>query len=546
MSFNAHYWFGVLLSLRKIIIKVSTMTLNTLDISIFIAYVIGLLIAALWISRNEGAGDRNTDDYFLASKSLPWWAVGASLIAANISAEQIIGMSGSGFAIGLAIASYEWMAAITLLIVGKFFLPIFLNSGIYSMPQFLEKRFDHRVKTVMAIFWLGVYVFVNLSSILWLGGLAISAMTGADILFGMLFLALFSIAYSLYGGLKAVAFTDIIQVVLLVLGGLILSYLALDEIAQGQGIIAGFSLLTELAPEKFDMILTSDNPHYMSLPGISVLVGGMWVMNLSYWGFNQYIIQRALAAKNINEAQKGIVFAAFLKLLMPIIVVLPGIAAVVLIPNLSSPDQAYPEMMSLMPHGLKGLIFAALVAAIISSVSSMSNSIATIFTLDIYQSLAPNKSQKHYVNVGRMASLVALCLALVIAKPLLGNFEQAFQYIQEFTGFFTPGIVVLFILGLFWKGINANGALAAAVGSAVLSLLFKLLWPELPFIDRVGLVFLLCLVIAVVISLSTVQSNKEHNHAIDLKEISFHTGSIFNTAAVSLVLIIAALYATWW
>jgi len=530
----------------KIKTKVSTMTLNTLDISIFIFYVIGLLIAALWISRNEGSQDRNTDDYFLASKSLPWWAIGASLIAANISAEQIIGMSGSGFAIGLAIASYEWMAAITLLIVGKYFLPIFLNSGIYSMPQFLEKRFDHRVKTVMAIFWLGVYVFVNLSSILWLGGLAISAMTGADILFGMLFLALFSIAYSLYGGLKAVAFTDIIQVVLLVIGGLILSYLALDEIAQGQGIIAGFSLLTELAPEKFDMILSPDNPHYMSLPGISVLVGGMWVMNLSYWGFNQYIIQRALAAKSLNEAHKGIVFAAFLKLLMPIIVVLPGIAAVILIPNLSSPDQAYPEMMALMPHGLKGLIFAALVAAIISSVSSMSNSISTIFTLDIYQPLSPNKSQKHYVNVGRMASLLALCMALIIAKPLLGNFDQAFQYIQEFTGFFTPGIVVLFILGLFWKGINANGALAAAVGSAVFSLLLKLLWPELPFIDRVGLVFLICVVIAVSTSLLTPQSNKEHSHSIDLNEISFETSSTFNTAAVSLVLIIAALYATWW
>ncbi len=522
------------------------MTLNTLDISIFIFYVIGLLIAALWISRNEGSQDRNTDDYFLASKSLPWWAIGASLIAANISAEQIIGMSGSGFAIGLAIASYEWMAAITLLIVGKYFLPIFLNSGIYSMPQFLEKRFDHRVKTVMAIFWLGVYVFVNLSSILWLGGLAISAMTGADILFGMLFLALFSIAYSLYGGLKAVAFTDIIQVVLLVIGGLILSYLALDEIAQGQGIMAGFSLLTELAPEKFDMILSPDNPHYMSLPGISVLVGGMWVMNLSYWGFNQYIIQRALAAKSLSEAHKGIVFAAFLKLLMPIIVVLPGIAAVILIPDLSAPDQAYPEMMALMPHGLKGLIFAALVAAIISSVSSMSNSISTIFTLDIYQPLAPNKSQKHYVNVGRMASLLALCMALIIAKPLLGNFDQAFQYIQEFTGFFTPGIVVLFILGLFWKGINANGALAAAVGSAVCSLLFKVFWPELPFIDRVGLVFILCLVIAVLTSLSTPKSNKEHNHSIDLNEISFETSSTFNTAAVSLVLIISALYVTWW
>ncbi|WP_286263493.1 sodium:solute symporter family transporter [Thalassotalea atypica] len=522
------------------------MTLSSIDLTIFVFYVIGLLIAALWISRNEKNHERNTGDYFLASKSLPWWAIGASLIAANISAEQIIGMSGSGYAIGLAIASYEWMAAITLLIVGKYFLPIFLKQKIYSMPQFLEQRFDARVKTVMAIFWLGVYVFVNLSSILWLGGLAIAAMTGVDIVFGMLFLALFSVAYSLYGGLKAVAFTDIIQVVLLVLGGIILSYLALDKIGQGQGVIAGFESLVNLAPEKFDMILSKDNPHYMSLPGISVLVGGMWVMNLSYWGFNQYIIQRALAAKNINEAHKGIVFAAFLKLLMPIIVVLPGIAAVVLIPNLTAPDQAYPQMMALMPVGLKGLIFAALVAAIISSVSSMSNSISTIFTLDIYQRIKPNKSQTHYVNIGRMASLLALCLALLIAKPLLGQFEQAFQYIQEFTGFFTPGIVVLFLLGLFWPRMNANGALGAALGSAVFSLLLKVLWPSLPFIDRVGLVFLICLVVAVAVSLFIPTAQKHPEQSVNLAEIEFTTSTTFNTAAIALTIIIAALYVTWW
>lgn len=522
------------------------MSLSHIDLGIFVIYVIGLLLVALWISRNEDKHERNTDDYFLASKSLPWWAIGASLIAANISAEQIIGMSGSGYAIGLAIASYEWMAAITLLVVGKYFLPVFLHSGIYSMPQFLQKRFDHRVKTVMAVFWLGVYIFVNLSSILWLGGLAINAMTGFDLTYGMMFLALFSIAYSLYGGLKAVAFTDIIQVVLLVAGGILLSYLSLQEIGQQQGLIAGFNVLLELAPEKFDMILSPDNPHYISLPGISVLVGGMWIMNLSYWGFNQYIIQRALAAKNINEAHKGIVFAAFLKLLMPIIVVLPGIAAFVLIPNLSTPDQAYPQMMALMPVGLKGLIFAALVAAIISSISSMSNSISTIFTLDIYQPLKPNKSQTHYVNVGRSASLTALVIALIIAKPLLGKFDQAFQYIQEFTGFFTPGIVVLFVLGLFWKKMNANGALAAAIGSAVFSLLIKLLFPELPFIDRVGVVFILCIIIAVAISNFTRDKDYESSHSIHLKEINFATSSSFNVASIALTLLISALYVTWW
>ncbi|NQY86490.1 MAG: sodium/solute symporter [Colwellia sp.] len=520
------------------------MNLSSLDVSIFVIYVIGLLLIALWISRSEKNHDRSTDDYFLAGKSLPWWAIGASLIAANISAEQIIGMSGSGYAIGLAIASYEWMAAITLLIVGKYFLPIFLKSEIYTMPQFLEQRYDSRVKTLMAIFWIGVYVLVNLTSILWLGGLAINAIAGVDMMFGMIFLSLFSVAYSLYGGLKAVAFTDIIQVVLLIFGGLVLSYLALDEVSHGQGIIEGFKILTNVAPEKFDMILNSDNPHYASLPGISVLIGGMWIMNLSYWGFNQYIIQRALAAKNIDEARKGIAFAAYLKLLMPIIVVLPGLAAVVLHPNLPSPDNAYPAMMQLMPEGLKGLIFAALVAAIVSSVASMTNSIATIFTMDIYERIKPNQSQGHYVGIGRITTLIALSVALLVAQPLLGQFDQAFQYIQEFTGFFTPGIVVIFLLGLFWNKSTANGALTAAISSAVLSFILKIWWPELPFIDRVGLVFLSCLVLAVLVSLAH-RGEVEHQ-GVDISSINFDTTKSFNIAAIALIIIIGALYATWW
>ncbi len=520
------------------------MNLSTLDSAIFIIYVIGLLLVAFWISRGEKNHDRSTDDYFLAGKSLPWWAIGASLIAANISAEQIIGMSGSGYAIGLAIASYEWMAAITLLIVGKYFLPIFLKSKIYTMPQFLEQRYDSRVKTLMAIFWLGVYVLVNLTSILWLGGLAINAIAGFDMMFGMIFLSLFSIAYSLYGGLKAVAFTDIIQVVLLVFGGLVLSYLALDEVSHGQGFIEGFKILTDVAPEKFHMILSRDNSHYASLPGISVLVGGMWIMNLSYWGFNQYIIQRALAAKSLDEARKGIAFAAFLKLLMPIIVVLPGLAAVVLHPNLPSPDNAYPAMMQLMPEGLKGLVFAALVAAIVSSVASMTNSISTIFTMDIYERIKPNKSQSHYVSIGRITSLVSLAIALMVAQPLLGQFDQAFQYIQEFTGFFTPGIVVIFLLGLFWNKATANGALTAAIGSAILSFVLKLFWPELPFIDRVGLVFLVCLGLAVLVSLA--HKGEVKHQGIDIASVNFDTKKSFDIAAVALMLIIAALYITWW
>lgn len=521
-----------------------TNKLSSLDSGVFIVYVIGLLCLALWISRSEKKEGANTEDYFLASKALPWWAIGASLIASNISAEQIIGMSGSGYALGLAIASYEWMAAITLILVGKYMLPIFLKNEIFTMPQYLEQRFDNKVKTTLALFWLAVYVFVNLTAVLWLGGLAIETVAGVDWMFGMIFLATFSVAYSLYGGLKAVAYTDILQVVLLVLGGLFLSYLALDAVSEGQGVIAGFSVLTEQVPSHFDMILSSDNEHYMSLPGISVLIGGMWIMNLSYWGFNQYIIQRALAAKDLKEAQKGIAFAAYLKLLMPVIVVLPGIAAVILHPNLTSPDQAYPSMMALMPSGIKGLVFAALVAAIVSSLASMTNSISTIFTMDIYSQLKPNKSQHHYVFIGRIAAFVSLCIALIVSEPLLGKFDQAFQYIQEFTGFFTPGIVVIFMMGMFWKRATSAGALSAALGSAVFSLLLKFLWPELPFMDRVGLVFLLCLALCYFISI--MGKAPQTDSSVSLDEVSFETGKPFNIAAIGVILILTALYATWW
>ena len=520
------------------------MTLSTLDMAIFVVYILGLLFVAYWVSREEKGHQKDTNEYFLAGNSLPWWAIGASLIAANISAEQIIGMSGSGYAIGLGIASYEWMAALTLMLVGKYCLPIFLKKQIYTMPQFLQQRFDNRVRTTLAIFWLAVYVFVNLTAVLWLGALAVNALTGIDLFWSMALLALFSVSYSLYGGLKAVAFTDILQVVLLVFGGLFMSYLALDMIGAGAGVLAGFDTLLAKAPEKFDMILSPDNPHYASLPGISVLVGGMWVMNLSYWGFNQYIIQRALAAPNLREAQKGIAFAAFLKLLMPIIVVLPGIAAVLILPDLAKPDQAYPQLMALMPSGLKGLIFAALVAAILSSLASMTNSVATLFTMDLYAQVKPAQSQQHYVRVGRAVSLLSLLIALFTAKPLLGDFDQAFQYIQEFTGFFTPGIVVLFFMGMFWKKTTADAALLAAVGSAVFSFLFYQFWPALPFMDRVGLVFLLCLGLAIVVSL--LQGNKNQAGAVELNDISFGTSKGFSLSLALVVLVLVVFYSVWW
>ena len=476
------------------------MTLPTTDIAIVCIYAVAIFVLAQWVSREKGAHHKDAQDYFLASRALPWWAIGTSLIAANISAEQIIGMSGSGYVIGLGVASYEWMSALTLIIVGKYFLPIFLKNRIYTMPEFLERRYSPAVRTVMAIFWLGVYIFVNLTAILWLGATAVHTVTGIGLQTGLVALGVFAGAYALYGGLKAVALTDIVQVSLLVLGGLAISYIALEKISGGAGILAGFHELTTRFPEKFQMILPRSSPNYKDLPGLSVLLGGMWVMNISYWGFNQYIIQRALAAKDLREAQKGIVLAAFLKLLMPVIIVLPGIAAVALAPNLARPDEAYPHLMAMLPSGLLGLVFAALLAAIVASMGSKINSIATIFTMDVYRPLRPQASQQHLVLVGRITAVIALGIAILSAKPLLGSFDQAFQYIQEFTGFFTPGICIIFLLGMFWDRCTVAGAMAAAVGSAVLSLVLKMAWPSLPFMDRVGVVFLACLAIAIVLS----------------------------------------------
>jgi SSS family solute:Na+ symporter len=521
------------------------MQLASLDLTVVAIYAIVLLVLAQWVSREKAGHEKNSSDYFLAGRNLPWWAIGASLIAANISAEQIIGMSGSAFVMGIAIGVYEWTAAIALVVVAKWLLPVFLKHEIYTMPQFLEQRFDHRVRNVMAMFWLGIYVFVNLTSILWLGALAVNTVTGLDISLSMLALAGFATAYSIYGGLKAVALTDIIQVVLLILGGILIAIISLNEVSGGQGMVAGFQVLMEKVPGHFDLIFTKESPHYMSLPGISVLVGGMWVMHLSYWGFNQYIIQRALAAKSPREAQKGLLFAAFLKVLMPIIIVLPGVAAVILAPDLDSPDKAYPTVLNLLPAGILGLVFAALIAAIVSSLASMMNSISTIFTMDLYRHFgSAKKSEKQLVTVGRSVSFTAMIIALIVAKPLLGNFTQAFQYIQEFTGFFTPGVCALFLLGFFWSKTTANGALATAIGSAVFSWAFYLWWPELPFIDRVGIVFLMCL--AVGVAVSAIQGAEPHPDAIDYKDVDTSTTAGFNIAAVVIVLMIGALYATWW
>ena len=527
------------------------MQLATIDIIVVLLYALGIFVIAQLVSREPAGHRKDAKDYFLAGKALPWWAIGASLIAANISAEQIIGMSGSGYAIGLAIASYEWMGGLTLILVAKYFMPVFLRNKIYTMPQFLEERYGPNIRTLMAVFWLGLYVFVNLTSILWLGSLAISSVTGLDQMLVIVLLGAFALTYQLYGGLKAVAFTDVIQTTMLILGGLVVTWIALSRIGGDAGAVSGFVELTRQFPEKFDMILSPENPYYKDLPGISVLIGGMWMMNLSYWGFNQYIIQRALAAKDIGEAQKGILFAAFLKLLMPLIVVVPGIAAAALAPTLDRPDQAYPTMMALLPAGLLGLVFAALVAAIISSLGSMLNSISTIFTLDFYAKRDrfadysdEELAQRKLVTVGRIVATVAILIAIVAARPLLAGFEQGFQYIQEYTGFFTPGIVVIFLLGLFWKRATEAGAIAAALGSFGLSIVLKLAWPALPFMDRVGLVFLLALGLAVVVSIA--RPAPASANRITAEGVSFATPPSFNIGAVGVIAILVALYATWW
>lgn len=529
------------------------MTLSTIDAIMVAAYAVFIFLLAQYVSRAKAGHETNSSDYFLASRSLPWWAIGASLIAANISAEQIVGMAGSGYAIGLAISSYEWMAALTLLIVGKFFLPVFLKNQITTMPQFLEARFGPTIRSVMAVFWLVLYVFVNLTSILWLGSVAVTQVTGVNQDLALAGLGTFALLYQIKGGLKAVALTDIVQVALLVLGGLVIAWLTLTKIGEGHGILAGFVTLTHKAPDHFHMILDKANAHYKDLPGLSVLIGGMWIANLSYWGFNQYIIQRTLAAKSLAEAQRGILFAGFLKLLMPVIIVLPGIAAVVLTPNLAKPDMAYPTMMHMLPVGLLGLVFAALTAAIIASTASKINSIATIFTLDVYARwFRTDADERHLVRVGRIAAVVASVIGIIAARPLLGGLDQAFQYIQEFSGFVTPGITVIFLLGLFWPRATEAGALVGAVASVALSFLFWLPAGDggfaalnaVPFMDRMSIVFLASLALAVVVSLARPAPVRQ---GLSIMEgVTFTTSRGFNIAAGLILAILVALYAFWW
>ena len=526
--------------------------LSSLDLTIIGIYAIVLLGVALYVSTRKSTADMSSEDYFLAGKSLPWWAIGASLIAANISAEQIIGQSGQGFVVGLAIAAYEWQAAIVLLIVAKYFLPIFLEKKIYTMPQFLELRFGSAIKSMMAVFWVVLYTAVNLTAVLWLGGLALTALTGWNVVAAMMGLAAFAVIYSLYGGLKAVALTDIIQVVVLIAGGFAITGIVLSLVGDGAGIFAGLGTLMGEIPGHFKMILAPENPSYNNLPGIWTLLGGLWVLHFSYWGFNQYIIQRALGAESLAEAQKGLAFAAALKLLIPIIVVIPGIAALYLAREgqldmarlAASPDSTYGILMSLVPEGLRGLVFAALIAAIVSSLASMMNSISTIFTMDIYRDLiAPGRTEAHYVTIGRLTSAIAIIIAVILARPFLGGMESAFQAIQEYTGFIAPGIVSVFLLGMFWKGCNAQGAFAMLVVSVLANIALKFITPDLAFVIRIWIVFLSCLVVGYVASNL---DKGDDMRAINLGGMNFVTTQGFNRSAVSLTLILVAIYVYFW
>ena len=547
------------------------MNLETLDIFVLVIYSALILFVGLFVSRKK-TNEVNSSDYFLASKSLPWWAVGASLIAANISAEQFIGMSGSGFAVGLAIASYEWMAALTLIIVGKYFLPIFIEKGLYTIPQFLEKRYNARVKSIIAIFWIALFVFVNLTAVIFLGATAMDTIIGNGdgslILSSIIVLALFTTAYSVWGGLSSVAWTDVIQVAILIIGGLITTGIALYEVSPDHSLWGGMEYIFSKAPEKFDMILEKGHKEYNNLPGIAVLVGGIWIANVYYWGFNQYIIQRTFAAKSLKESQKGIVFAAILKMIVPLIVIIPGIIAYVMYtenPEIASEfldasgkhqnDKAYPWLVStFVPVGLKGLVLAALAAAIVSSLASMLNSTATIFTMDLYKPLIrKNASEKQLVTVGRLTGVVALVIAAILA-PILGGIDQVFQFIQEYTGLVSPGILAIFILGLFWKKTTARAAIIGALVSIPIAFYLKFgpqiwennpLFPNLPFMHQMSITFLSTCLIMIGISLNQ-NKGKDDVKGIEIEKGFFKTDKTYNVLSYAVIIMLIVLYTIFW
>ena len=560
---------------NSIIEALSNNGFKPIDYVVFVAYLAILIFLGFFLSRSKDGKEKDSKDYFLAGNTLTWWAVGASLIAANISAEQFIGMSGTAFASGIAIAAYELMAAATLLVVGKFLLPVMIEKKIFTIPQFLRDRYNPGTGLAFSIFWLFLYVFINLTSVAWLGALAIKQILGLPKITGMflgmevdmtllvIILVLYLIAgiYSIYGGLSSVAWTDVMQVTFLVGGGLITAYAALVVIAKDLGLEGGaLAALGEVyqklksipGDSHFNLVVNqAKTPDaYFDIPGIAVIVGALWLTNLGYWGFNQYIIQKGLAAKSLSEAKKGMVFAAFLKILIPFIVCIPGVCAFYIMKeqpelfaklagSIERSDDAYPFLIrNFTPVFVKGLSFAALSAAVISSLASMFNSTSTIFTMDIYkQYFKKDASEKNLVNVGRITSVCALIIALIAVYPIMGGADQAFQIIQEYSGFVYPGVVVIFGLGLLWKRASGPAAVVTAIGTFAFSILFKVIMPHTPFMLRMGYVFLVLVAIFIPMSLlnkkNVVKADVLDQHTINAQ--MKWSSILFTIAAICLV-----------
>ena len=518
----------------------------TADYLVFAAYIVLLVGLGIFLSRGKKGEEKSSSDYFLAGNTLTWWAVGASLIAANISAEQFIGMSGSAFKSGIAMAAYELMAAATLIVVAKFLLPVMIKRKIFTIPQFLSERYNWGVGLAFSIFWLFLYVFINLTSVAWLGALAIKQILGLPatpaVLLGMqvdmtllviiLLLFLIAGAYSIYGGLvTAYAALDVISNKLELNG-------ALDALSYIMGHLSSipgdthFNLVVERNADLYPVLegtATQPSDPYFDIPGITVIVGALWLTNLGYWGFNQYIIQKGLAAKSLAEAKKGMIFAAFLKILIPFIVCIPGVCAFYIVnyqPELTQTlagaiersDDAYPFLIrNFTPTVVKGLSFAALAAAVISSLASMFNSTSTIFTMDIYKKfINKTASEKKLVNVGRLTSLASLVIALLAVYPIMGGADQAFQIIQEYSGFVYPGVVVIFGLGLLWKRASGVAAVVTAIGTFVFSIAFKFMMPGTPFLLRMGYVFMVLVVLFFTLSYMS-------NKTVKAEQLDAHT-----------------------
>jgi SSS family solute:Na+ symporter len=558
--------------------------LATIDIVVFLAYFILISGYGIWIYNRKKKLSADTKDFFLAEGSLTWWAIGASLIASNISAEQFIGMSGEGFFVGTAVAAYEWIAALALIIIAIWFMPIYLKNHIFTMPQFLKTRYNETVALIMAVFWLFLYIFVNLTSILYLGAVAINGLVGGEYLhLVMILLAAFALLITL-GGMKVIGYTDVIQVAVLIVGGLATTYMALiivsEKFGMGSSVIAGFNTLLKEAPDHFHMILEKPGPNstqeeinkYLVLPGIAMYFAGQWIVNLNYWGCNQYITQRALGA-NLQTARTGILFAGLLKLMMPVIVMLPGIAAYVLyknghLPQLAggSKDGAYSAILGFLPSGLKGLSVAALTAAIVASLAGKANSISTIFTLDIYKKyIQQNADEKKLVWTGRITILIAMIISVLFTwNDTLGiGGEGGFTFIQKYTGFISPGVFAMFILGMFWKRTTGSAAIAGVISGFLLSVFFNNYAPpllgnetilytaypngkggfEIPFLINMGWSFFFTMAIMIGISFA---GPKVNSKAFIFEKGMFAVSKPVLVLIVITILLLTALYVRFW